>query len=189
VGILIVTRLKEEADTIRDTINKIADRTVAIVHHSDNRATPDDLHQSDVVIVTHQAFLNAKRSFKEQLRTPWERLVSWRGGLRPLTIIDEALANVVDESNATAENLAFVIGHIPFAVRTALPEQVATLEQMHRVLLDYVDEDARKLQLDAYASPLGSGNFGLSIASPRLRAKTSSKARTSALITARATLR
>ena len=141
VGILIVTRLKEDADTIRDTINKIARSAVAIVHHSDTRATPDDLHQSDVVVVTHQAFLNAKRSLKEQLRTPWERLVSWRGGLRLLTIIDEALANVVDESNATAENLAFVIGHIPFGVRAALPSQVATLEQMHRVLLEYVDVD------------------------------------------------
>jgi hypothetical protein len=67
------------------------------------------------------------------------RVVAW--GLRLLTIIDEALANVVDERNATAENLAFVIGHIPFAVRAALPSQVATLEQMHRVLLEYVDVD------------------------------------------------
>jgi hypothetical protein len=50
-----------------------------------------------------------------------------------------ALANVVDESNATTENLAFVIGHIPLALRAALPEQVAVLEQVHQVLLSYVD--------------------------------------------------
>ena len=55
--------------------------------------------------------------------------MSWRGGERLLTIIDEALANVVDESSATTENLAFVIGLIPPAVRAALPEQVALLNR------------------------------------------------------------
>ncbi|MEY9816625.1 hypothetical protein ABIF75_000269 [Bradyrhizobium japonicum] len=66
---------------------------------------------------------------------------SWRGGRRLLTIIDEALANVVDESSATTENLAFVIGLIPAEVRSAWPEQVALLEQVHQVLQAYIDPD------------------------------------------------
>jgi hypothetical protein len=94
-----------------------------------------------VVIITHEAFLNTKRNLKGQNWKPWDRLVSWRGGQRLLTIIDEALANVVDESNATTENLAFVIGLIPPWVRAALPEQVELLEQVHRVLLAYIDLD------------------------------------------------
>ena len=60
--------------------------------------------------------------------------MSWRGGERLLTIIDEALANVVDESSATIENLEFVISRIPAEVRSAFPEQVALLEQVHQVL-------------------------------------------------------
>ena len=68
-------------------------------------------------------------------------MVSWRGGQRHLTIIDEALANVVDESSATTENLAFVINLIPSEVRSVFPQQVALLEQVHRVLLAYVDPD------------------------------------------------
>ncbi len=141
VGMLIVTRLKAEADNLRDTINALAGRAVAVVHHSDSHATAEDLRQSDVLIVTHQAFVNAKRSLKAHLGTPWERLVSWRGGRRLLTIIDEALANVVDESHATTENLAFVLGHIPVSVRLALREEVAVLEQLHQVILHYVDLD------------------------------------------------
>lgn len=141
IGILIVTRLKAEADKLRDKINERAGRTVAAVNHSDRRATTEELHQSDVLIVTHQAFINAKRGLKKERGELWDQFVSWRGGRRLLTIIDEALANVVDESHATTENLAFVIGHIPVSLRLALPKEVAVLEQMYQVILNYVDLD------------------------------------------------
>lgn len=141
VGMLIVTRLKEDADNIRDTVNTLAGRAVAVVHHSGSYAKPEQLHQSDVVVITHQAFINAKRDTKERDWRPWDRLVSWRGGERLLTIIDEALANVVDESSATVESLGFVISLIPPEVRSALPQQVGVLEQVQRVLLAYADPD------------------------------------------------
>jgi hypothetical protein len=141
VGILIVTRLKTEANTIRDTINRLAGRPIALVHHSDSYASGDELHESEIVIITHQAFINAKRDLKEQNGRPWERLVAWRGGHRLLTIIDEALANVVDESSSTTENLAFVISLIPPPVRAAFPAQVAVLEQTLQVLQTYADTD------------------------------------------------
>ena len=80
VGILIVTRLKEDADNIRDTINTLAGRDVAVVHHSDSYATPEQLHESDVVVITHTAFINAKRETKGRDWKAWDRLVSWRGG-------------------------------------------------------------------------------------------------------------
>jgi hypothetical protein len=141
IGMLIVTRLMEDADNIRTTINALAGRDVAVVHHSDSYATPQQLHDSDVVVITHQAFINAKRDTKGFDWKSWDRLVSWRGGDRLLTIIDEALANVVDESSATTENLGFVISLIPSEIRSAWPQQVAILEQVHRVLLAYVDPD------------------------------------------------
>jgi hypothetical protein len=141
VGILIVTRLKEDADHIRTTINALAGRDVAVVHHSGSYATSDQLNESDVVVITHQAFVNAKRDTKGHDWRSWDRLVTWRGGDRLLTVIDEALANVIDESSATTENLGFVINLIPTEVRTAFPQQVAILEQVHRVLLAYADPD------------------------------------------------
>jgi hypothetical protein len=141
VGILIGTRLKEDADNIRDTINRLAGRDVAVVHHSDSYATPEQLHESDVVVITHTAFINAKRETKGHDWRAWDKLVSWRGGDRLLTVIDEALANVVDESSATTANLRFVIDQIPPEVRSAFPQQVAVLEQVHRVLIAYADPD------------------------------------------------
>lgn len=148
VGMLIVTRLKEDADTIQNTINALAGRSVAVVHHSGSYASPEQLYESDVVVITHTAFINAKRDLKGLDWKSWDRLVSWRGGQRLLTIIDEALANVVDESSATMENLAFVINLIPSEVRSAFPEQVALLEQVQHVLQSYIDPD----DLDCTAS-------------------------------------
>lgn len=141
VGMLIVTRLKEDADNIRDAINGLANRTVAVVHHSANHASPAQLHASDVVVITHQAFINAKRDQRDRDWHPWERLVSWRGGKRVLTIIDEALANVVDESHISPENLAFVISRIPTDVRSAFPMQVLFLEQALTIIQAFSDPE------------------------------------------------
>ena len=35
------------------------------MHHSGSYATPEQLHESDVVVITHAAFTNAKRDTKE----------------------------------------------------------------------------------------------------------------------------
>lgn len=141
VGVIIVTRLIEEADRLARDINATVGRRVAVAHHSNGYVGAEELHASDVVIITHTAFLNANRGVKQGDVAPWDRLVTWRGGQRLLTIIDEALANVVDESSATTEGLAFVLGLIPPALRASLPQEVAVLEQVHRVLQAFVDLD------------------------------------------------
>ncbi|WP_456822726.1 hypothetical protein [Bradyrhizobium sp. USDA 4502] len=141
VGILIVTRLKDDADNIQNTVNALAGRAVAVANHSGSYATTEQLHASDVVVITHTAFIKAKRETKGRDWKTWDRLVSWRGGERHLTVIDEALANVVDESNATTENLGLVISLIPPELRSAFPQQVGVLEQVHRVLVAFADSD------------------------------------------------
>ena len=50
VGILIVTRLIEQADIIAATINELAGRVVAVAHHSDKPATAQELLDSDILI-------------------------------------------------------------------------------------------------------------------------------------------
>jgi hypothetical protein len=79
VGILIVTRRIDQADEIAATINVLAGRVVAVAHHSQSRATPEQLQASDVLIITHQAYVNASHSLKGQRDASWERLLSWRG--------------------------------------------------------------------------------------------------------------
>jgi len=85
------------------------------------------------LVITHQAYVNASHSLKSKRDASWERLLSWRGGNRLLTIIDEALANAIEGSKVTVANLAQVIGYVPVDVRKDYPQQVAVLEQLHTV--------------------------------------------------------
>jgi hypothetical protein len=139
VGILIVTRRIEQANEIAATINTLVGRVVAVAHHSQNRATPDQLQVSDILVITHQAYVNASHSLKGQREASWGRLLSWRGGNRLLTIIDEALANAIEGSKVTATSLAQVIAYVPPNVRQEHPQQVAVLEQLHKVLVTLVE--------------------------------------------------
>lgn len=59
VGILIVTRLTEQADALAERINGLAGDVVAIAHHSKRPATPQEMLDSDILIITHQAYVNA----------------------------------------------------------------------------------------------------------------------------------
>ena len=110
VGVLIVTRLIEQADALAEQVNELAGRVVAIAHHSKRPATPQELLDSDILIVTHQAYVNAAEHLGSPKDTP--HFVKWRGGNRLLTIIDEALANVVENSRVTMADLAQVLSYI-----------------------------------------------------------------------------
>jgi len=143
VGVLIVTRLIEQADTIAATINKLAGRAVAVAHHSEKPATAPELHDSDILIITHQAYVNAtgtKSFHKEALRS---RFTSWRGGARLLTIVDEALANVVENNKVTVANLAQVISYITPEIRREFPEQLKVLEELHEILVAHANPEGR----------------------------------------------
>ena len=87
-----------------------------------------------------------------------ETLVSWRGGSRLLTIIDEALANAIEENKVTTSSLSQVIGYIPLEVRQSCSPQVAALEQLHMVLLNFVaipdeGDDASCIVWDEHNAP------------------------------------
>lgn len=135
VGVLIVTRLIAQANEMAQEINELAGRAVAIAHHSDKPATAEELIASDILIVTHQAYVNSvghSGSHKNALRS---RFVSWRGGTRLLTIIDEALGNVVENNKVTMANLAQVISYVTPEMRHEHPEQLMVLEELHGILV------------------------------------------------------
>ncbi len=84
---------------------------VTLADHTD-RATPKQLANSDVVAITHEAYTRAKETLSGVNADRWHRLTNWRGGRRLLTIVDEALANVVKHSQVKLDELSRVIGHI-----------------------------------------------------------------------------
>ncbi|MGR6800593.1 hypothetical protein, partial [Aeromonas veronii] len=65
----------------------------------------------------------------------WHRLTNWRGGRRLLTIVDEALANVVKHSQVKLDELSRVIGHITQELRLAFPVEVEALESLRESML------------------------------------------------------
>jgi len=131
VGIMIVTRLKAQADEVVSQINAYVGRTVAVADHTDHRAAPEQLHASDIIVITHQAYTNARRTVSGLRADRWSKLTNWKGGKRLLTIIDEALANVVEESQVKLDTLGVLLGYMSREVRLAHPREVEALEQLH----------------------------------------------------------
>lgn len=65
--------------------------------------------------------------------------MKWRGGNRRLTIIDEALANVVENNKVTLTDLAQALSYIQLDLQRAFPEQIKVLEELHAVLVSNAD--------------------------------------------------
>jgi hypothetical protein len=142
IGVVIITRLIEDADDIAKQINELSGRVVAVAHHTKNKADTVDVFNSDVLVICHQAFLNAARGWGVQDRGRWGRLSQWRGGDRHLFIIDEALANVVESNQVTAPNLTTVLMGIPQELRQRFPGAIKTLELTKRWLVAKETSDA-----------------------------------------------
>jgi hypothetical protein len=134
VGIVIITRLIEDADDIAKQINGLSGRVVAVAHHTKNKADQMAVSNSDVLVICHQAFLNAAKGWSVQDRDRWHRISKWRGGDRHLVIVDEALGNVVESNRVTASNLTTVLLSIPHALRNTFPRAIKSLEDMVRWL-------------------------------------------------------
>lgn len=130
VGILIVTRLIAEANKIAEEINSHAGRAAAVSHHSAKPATPEEIHSADVLVVTHQAYVNATEGLSNHQPDRWQLFMAWRGGRRLLTIIDEALDSIVEHYKVTADKLSMTLGYIPLDIRLAHPEEVQALETL-----------------------------------------------------------
>jgi hypothetical protein len=56
-------------------------RTVAVAHHTKNRADALDVFNSDVLVICHQA-LYAAKAWSVHDRERWHRISQWRGGDR-----------------------------------------------------------------------------------------------------------
>ena len=135
VGVLIVVRLIAQADEMAAEINALAGRVVAVAHHSDKPATDQEMSDSDILIITHQAYVNSISDLGAHKYAQRSRFVAWRGGARLLTIVDEALANVVENNKVTVADLAQVIGYVPPEMRYEYPEQLRVLDDLHHILV------------------------------------------------------
>lgn len=136
-GILIVTRLIEQAEELKDRINLLAGFECAITKHSDNEVTSEEMRDSDILIITHAAYVRALDGLCQRDDSRWTDLIQWRGGKRCLTVIDEALANIIDTYQVKAENLRLTLAYINQEMAKQYPYQVKALETV-KLLLERV---------------------------------------------------
>ncbi|WP_412032881.1 hypothetical protein ACLIR7_13095 [Nitratireductor aquimarinus] len=121
-GILVVTPFIREADGIATKINHLAGRECAVARHRDNPVEEQVLRKHDVVVITHQAYLNALED--EVLQRGMIRLsqyLEWEHGPRHLTVIDERLAELVRSYSITADDLRFIAAQIDGGLRQKFP--------------------------------------------------------------------
>ncbi|MBN8991881.1 MAG: hypothetical protein J0H42_26875 [Rhizobiales bacterium] len=137
VGSIIVTRLIDEADALVSEINAHAGRAVAIAQHSRAPKPVETLQQYDTLVITHQACVNASASLNASQGAAFERLTHWRGGQRLLTIIDEALANVVEDVKVTADDIAEVQRYVTTDLEKAFPTEYVALQLLKGSLARY----------------------------------------------------
>jgi hypothetical protein len=144
VGLLLVTRLIAQAVALVTDINRLAGRNVAVAYHSQSK--PSDIQAHDVLVITHQAYVNASEGLQGGRDGAWDRFLTWQGGRRLLTIIDEALANAIESNKVTVENISFVLGCIPMELRQAQGEEIRTLEALKDVLLHHASNGGEDQQ-------------------------------------------
>lgn len=139
-GVLIVTRLKADANTMAETINKLAGRPVATPFHTDTSdVLISDLWCWDVVVITHKAYELAldKLGSHGQIQQTWDFFHNHgQHAKRKLVVIDESL-DIVEESQGNLEGLRQTLAAIPQKLREkhkdateGLAAVVALLEQM-----------------------------------------------------------
>lgn len=138
LGLLIVTRTIAQANEIVETIRELlanpTDAEKVQASHSEARLHPLAKGAADVLVITHEAYTRALEGLNKAQYGRWEDCTTWDHGPRRLTIIDEAIAGVVEENQVKADDVRIALGYIDPALRRQYPTEVAALERVCDVL-------------------------------------------------------
>lgn len=129
IGVLIVTRLIDDANGMASLINELAGSEVAIANHSDVKLSPEIIQSHDILVVTHASYLRALEDIEG---TKWSNMINWSYGSRKLTVIDETLANIVDQHVVSDNDIRMAHRYFDFKIEETFPNQVEAV----RTLLD-----------------------------------------------------
>jgi len=157
IGVLIVVRLKQQAETVAADINTLAtqlglDGPVAHYHHSGLELSDEDKRKAQVLVVCHQAYVNAVAG--RGVIKNYNTLLEWEpeGAMpfpRYLTIIDESLSNVVNTSEVTYQHVHAALQVLApgSKIANAYPREVAALETVRDIFkaMNAQHQNARQL--------------------------------------------
>jgi hypothetical protein len=146
-GMLVVTRLIDQCNEVVESINGHAGAMVAVAKHSETTVTADEVAASEILVVTHQAYVNAAIGLGKDRADKWSALIEWNYGRRKLTVIDEALANMVEEYQITSSAISQALGHIPEPVKKAFPDPILCLREADEIFQKMSESVAAKPDL------------------------------------------
>ncbi len=142
-GVLIVTRLKADADAMAEQINRMGGKRTATSFHSSSTSVLADLWQWPVLVITHRAYELALDHLGEtaSIRQTWPWFHNRGDTTRALVIIDECL-DIVEESSAGLDGLRITLAAIPSSVRAEHPAPVAAISEVISILEKVQDKTA-----------------------------------------------
>lgn len=142
-GVLIVTRLKDDADRMAAQINVMSGKVIAASFHSSATLKLADLWQHSVLVITHRAYELALDHLGQQgsIRQTWPYFHNMGDNTRKLVVIDEAL-DIVEESQAGLEGLRQTHAAIPQKVMDQFPLPVAAIAEVIHILEQVKEKSA-----------------------------------------------
>lgn len=138
-GVLLVSRTIQQCEELVRDINATAGVEVAITKHSENEVTAKACLSYPVVVLTHASFTNTYHVFKssDEMRAVAQ---SWVFGgqthPRRLTIVDEALVNVIGHDALSSNELHQLLAWTPPGLQTTFSDIWDGL----KTLLGYFDK-------------------------------------------------
>ena len=140
-GVLIVTRLKTDANQIAEQINVLSGKTdEAFAYHSDTKDKLKiiDLENYPVLVITHRAYELALDLLGQDgnIQQTWPFFYNWKNNNRRLVVIDEAL-DIVEHSQAALEGLRQTWGTLDQSIRRRFILEVQCLEEVIEILDTY----------------------------------------------------
>jgi hypothetical protein len=140
-GVLIVTRLKNDANQIAEQINEFSgNKDEAFAYHSGSKEQLKitDLKNYPVLVITHRAYELALDLLGQDgsIQQTWPFFYNWENGNRRLVVIDEAL-DIVEHSQAGLQGLRLTEGTITQTIRDRFPNEVQCIREVIDILDTY----------------------------------------------------
>jgi hypothetical protein len=140
-GVLIIVRMKTEANELAERINNRVGSTVAIATHRDSTHDKAEKYRSSILIATHSAYVQAMKSSSKL-----ESLTQWNQGKRKLTVIDEAL-DIIQHDQVNLDELRIMRGHLPHPVVVRHRLEVEKLDAAITMLSAFADANVTSFKL------------------------------------------
>lgn len=171
-GVLIVTRLIDDADRIALEINKLSARQdYAISHHSGvPNGARETLSNFPVLVITHSAYTAALSGLHDEhsFTQTWPFFYEWQGNGRRLVVVDEA-PKLVEPSQIGLDGLRQTFAAMPQTFRSQHPIDAKVIADLVRIMESEANEGkCSESVLPRYQSDEG-GRVNLTILANAMR--------------------